>query len=208
MKQYEAVLFDFDGVLVDSEPIHHQCWQEILQPFGIELDWDTYRDNCIGITDRTMLEFLCSRISPPLDIDLLWPEYPRKKLMFRERMLALDPIKPEVVELIHSLRSDFKVAVVTSSGQTEVEPLLAKAHLLGVLSTVVYGNDVTRHKPFPDPYLLAMERLGVATAFAIEDSQAGLASAAAAGLDLIAVKDQAEMVGQVREFLAAAKADS
>ena len=69
MAQYEAVLFDFDGVLVDSEPVHFGCWQEILGPFGIDLDWKTYSEHCIGITDRAMLDFSCSRQNPPADIE-------------------------------------------------------------------------------------------------------------------------------------------
>ena len=65
MALYEAVLFDFDGVLVDSEPVHHGVLAEILGPFGIELDWKTYSEHCIGITDRAMLTFLCSLQESP-----------------------------------------------------------------------------------------------------------------------------------------------
>ena len=79
MAQYEAVLFDFDGVVVDSEPVHYECWREILTPFGIELDWNTYSEHCIGITDRAMLAFLCSRSSRSLNIDVLAAEYPREE---------------------------------------------------------------------------------------------------------------------------------
>ncbi len=55
MSRYEAILFDFDGVLVDSEPVHFVCWQELLQPFGLTLDWQTYCEQGIGVSDRAML---------------------------------------------------------------------------------------------------------------------------------------------------------
>ncbi len=103
MAQYQAVLFDFDGVVVDSEPVHFECWQEILTPFGIDLDWQTYSEHCIGITDRTMLAFLCSRSRLPLDIEVLAAEYPRKKEMFRERMMKIG-IPPAIRQLAQELR--------------------------------------------------------------------------------------------------------
>jgi len=72
-------------VLVDSEPVHYECWLEILAPHGVSLDWVTYRDHCIGISDRAMLAMLCEKASGPVDFDKLWSEYPRKKELFRER---------------------------------------------------------------------------------------------------------------------------
>jgi beta-phosphoglucomutase len=200
MAQYEAVLFDFDGVVVDSEPVHYECWQEILTPFGINLDWKTYSEHCIGITDRAMLAFLCSRSSRPLDIDVLAAEYPRKKDMFRERMGRIG-IPPAIRELAQELRPQYRLGVVTSSNIREVGGLLEAAGLMPYLDTVVHGGEVKNHKPAPDPYLLAIERLGVKTALAVEDSKAGIASARAAGLDVIEVTDAAEVPQLVRDFL-------
>src|SRR3982751_4544358 len=110
MPPYEAVLFDFDGVLVDSEPVHFRCWQEILTPFGIHLDWKTYSEHCIGITDRAMLAFLCACKNPELDIDLLAAEYPRKKEMFRERMAKVG-VAAEVADLVRDLSAEYRVGV-------------------------------------------------------------------------------------------------
>jgi beta-phosphoglucomutase len=200
MSQYEAVLFDFDGVVVDSEPVHYDCWQEILTPFGIDLDWETYSEHCIGITDRAMLAFLCSRSSRPLDVEVLAAEYPRKKDMFRERMGRIG-ISPEIRELAQELRRSYKLGVVTSSNIREVGGLLESAGLMPYLDTVVHGGEVKHHKPAPDPYLLALERLNVKTAVAVEDSRAGIASARAAGLDVVAIANVAEVPALVRAFL-------
>ena len=191
---YQAVIFDFDGVLVDSEPVHHQCWQEILARHGATLDWETYEAHCIGVSDRAMLQMLCDKVTTPLDFDKLWADYPRKKELFRNRMMHADAIAAEVRKLIEDLRPNYKLAVVTSSGRREVEPILTNAGILDKLDTVVYGEDVTNLKPAPDPYLLAVKRLGVSRALAIEDSQAGIASARAAGLDVVELKRQADLV--------------
>src|SRR4051794_30910022 len=134
MSKYEAILFDFDGVLVDSEPVHFDCWQEILGPFGLTLDWKTYCEQGIGVSDRAMLSMLCKQSDPPLDIELLAAEYPRKKLMFRDRMLANPAVSRSVLDLLDNL-SGYKLAVVTSSGRTEVEPILQAAGVLSRFDT-------------------------------------------------------------------------
>jgi HAD superfamily hydrolase (TIGR01509 family) len=107
-------------------------------------------------------------------------------------MMAAPPVSPEVIELLGSL-GDYKVGLVTSSGRVEVEEILNRAGIRHHFHTAVFGGDVKRLKPAPDPYLLAVERLGVTNALVVEDSEAGCASATAAGLDVLRVRNQAEM---------------
>jgi len=197
---YEAILFDFDGVLADSEPVHFECWQEILQTYDLDLDWKTYCEQGIGISDRKLLAFLCERADRPVDVELLIAEFPRKKDMFRARMLERQPFSAEVLALLPELR-DYRLAVVTSSGQTEIEPVLERVGLRNYFHAVVYGGDVQQHKPAPDPYLLAVERLGVQSALAVEDSNAGETSARAAGLDVLRVAVPSEMPALLRRRL-------
>ena len=199
--RYEAILFDFDGVLVDSEPVHFECWREILQDFDIELDWNTYSDHGIGVSDRDLMGLLCQRAGRPHDVDRVIAEFPRKKELFRRHMREAPPFTADVLELLPQLR-DYQLAVVTSSSQAEVEPILLHAGVDGCFRTIVYGNDVKRLKPAPDPYLLAMERLGVGTALAVEDSDAGEASARAAGLDVLRIPTQSKMPELLRQRLA------
>ncbi|HYP07596.1 MAG TPA: HAD family phosphatase [Bryobacteraceae bacterium] len=198
--KYEAVLFDFDGVLVDSEPVHHRCWQEILSPFGIDLDWNKYSEHCIGIADRAMLAFLCSLKSPPVDMDAMAAEYPRKKDIYRERMSAIG-VAPEVQGLVRELRPHYKLAVVSSSNIREISAVLEASGMGDLFDTIVHGRDVERHKPAPDPYLLALERLQVKSALAVEDSKAGIASARAAGLDVVEVPVAADLCRLLRAAL-------
>lgn len=193
---YDSILFDFDGVLADTEPIHWACWAEILAPLRIELSWATYAANCIGVQDRDMLSFLASLARSPLTAGALEPLYAKKQNLFRSRALEADPCSPATVEFVRSL-ARYRLAVVTSSGRSEVEPLLERAGILACWSAMVFGEDVERHKPAPDPYLLAAARLNAQRPLVVEDSAAGVASALAAGFDCVRITSSSEMPAAV-----------
>ena len=112
------------------------------------------------------------------------------------------PFLHETIELVKQLSLDHRLAVVSSSGRTEVEPPLALVGLLPCFQIVVTCEDVQRLKPAPDPYLLAAKRLGARKPLVIEDSDAGVASAQAAGFELIRVSGAATMASELRAFLA------
>lgn len=194
---YEAILFDFDGVLVDSEPVHFAVWREVLEPFGIELHREYYDRNCIGISDRAMIQRLVD-LKPGASFDAIYAEYPRKKRLFRERMLVAPPVEPDTLTLIREVSERYRLAVVTSSGETEVAPILDRIGIANCFHACVYGGDVARLKPAPDPYLRAGELLGVSRALVVEDSEAGQASGAAAGFDVVAIPAAADVARLVR----------
>ena len=201
MKQrYDSILFDFDGVLADTEPIHWACWAETLAPLKIELSWEIYRANCIGVADRNMLVFLASLAANEVDPETLRPQYTTKKALFQQRIQDANPCPAATVDLIRSL-TDYRLAVVTSSGRLEVEPMLERAGIRQHLGAVVFGEDVTRLKPDPEPYLLAAARLKAARPLVVEDSAAGVVSARAAGFDVIQVTVAAEVAPLLLEYL-------
>ena len=197
----EAIFFDFDGVLLDTEPVHWACWAEVLAPAGLILTWDYYRDHCIGIDDRDMLRAMARQADPPRDWDSLWALYPAKKLLFQARM-SVPPFEPALAGMLPGLHRQFKMAVVSSSSCSEIAPLLVAGGIREHFDTIVGGDDVNRHKPAPDPYLLAASRLGVDTALVLEDSAAGIASGRAAGFEVLTVRHPAEVAGLLRERLA------
>lgn len=201
---YDAVLFDFDGVLVDSEPVHHQVWTEVLAPYGIHLPWDVYQARCIGVSDKAMIRELCEISGRPEEFDALWNEYPRKKAIFRERMVANPPMPAATIELLGSLASGRPLALVTSSGRTEVEPVLERTGVHGHFSAFVFGEDVARLKPDPEPYQKAAELLGAKRPLVVEDSEAGVASGRAAGFDVVRIPNAYETSGLVTRRLAGA----
>ena len=187
MPDFDAILFDFDGVLVDSEPMHCACWAEVLAPFGVTLEWDFYRREGIGIDDRDMLRILATQVDPPRDWETLWAEYPAKKQLFRTRMVDRPEFLPEIGQMLKRLHGTYKLAVVSSSSTDEIEPMLEAGGLRHYFDTVVGGNQVKRQKPAPEPYLLGAERLGARTALVIEDSDAGLEAGRAAGFEVLRV---------------------
>ena len=199
ISKYDAILFDFDGVLVDSEPIHYDCWMEVLDPFGIHMDWDTYVRTCVGISDRAMLERLAAMREPALDVGLLLAQYPRKKEMFRDRMLAAQPFEDETLQMIHEL--PIKLAVVSSSGRTEVEPPIVQAGIRQRFEAMVCGLEAGKLKPAPEPYLRAAEMLGCSRPLVVEDSESGVASAVAAGFDVVRIPHPRETAALVRAAL-------
>ncbi len=197
----QAIFFDFDGVLLDTEPVHCACWAEVLAPTGLTLTWDYYRDHCIGIDDRDMLLNLARQARPPRDWDSLWALYPAKKQLFQSRMSA-PSFESAMVAMLPALHRQFKLAVVSSSSVTEIEPLLVAGGIREHFDTVVGGGDVSVQKPSPEPYLLAATRLGVDTALVLEDSAAGIASGRAAGFEVLTVRHPAEVAGLLRYRLA------
>jgi len=117
MPEFDAILFDFDGVLADTEPVHWACWAEVLKPFGIALEWEYYRDHGIGIDDKEMLRTLAGLAHPPLDWRTLFAEYPRKKELFRRRVLAHPPFDPALDAFLDNLHRTYRLAVVTSASK-------------------------------------------------------------------------------------------
>ena len=191
--KHDAILFDFDGVLVDSEPIHYQCWNEILSTFGLFLGWEAWSANCIGVSDRLMLARMSQQLSPPIDVDVLYETYPRKKARFLALMEEKMPFFDGVYALFEALHAHYGLAVVTSSGRSEVEPILEKAGLNRFLKASVFGGDVVRLKPAPDPYLKAAQMLGAKHPLVVEDSEAGEQSGLAAGFAVLRVSSPDEV---------------
>ena len=197
MPEFEAILFDFDGVLLDSEPVHCACWAEVLAPLGVTVDWEYYRQYGVGVDDRGMLRTMAARSDPPRNWEELWAQYPAKKRLFQARMAQSPPFDPSLDGFLSRLHSAYKLAVVSSSATTEIALLLTAGGIRRHFDTLVCGEDVQHHKPAPDPYLLAAQRLGVRTALVVEDSEPGMASGRAAGFEVVAVKGPADLQEQV-----------
>jgi beta-phosphoglucomutase len=194
---FDSILFDFDGVLADTEPVHYQCWLEILAPFGLAPTWDYYQRECIGISDRLMVE----RISSPALFDLIWPQYERKQALFRHKLTVQSPFLSETTNLIAELAPRYKLAVVSSSGRTEVEPPLVAAGIREHFQAMVCGKEAVNLKPAPDPYLLAAKLLGSSNPLVVEDSAAGEAAGRAAGFEVLRVSSAEAVPAELRRFI-------
>lgn len=199
---FEAILFDFDGVIADSESVHFEAWREILAPLGVPLEWDFYCSNCIGVSDRKTVDIFCDGMgfdAPRLD-ELCFS----KRALFRTKAVANPPVTEATKQLLPELKQHYKIAVVTSSGRNEVQPVLEITGLWPLLDTFVCMSDVERLKPHPDPYLEAARRLGVTRALVVEDSDPGEASGRAAGFEVLRISHPELLSDLVRSRLRSA----
>ena len=192
--KYDALLFDFDGVLADTERVHHRAWNQTLEPLGIQLDWQAYQKNFVGVADEVALRERLKIV----DRDGL---VGRKQALFRKGLEESQPFRADTAKLLHDLFNMYQLAVVSSSYKSEVEPPLIRAGLRQYFQILITGEDVHNFKPSPEPYLLAAERLGVTRPLVIEDSDAGVASGRAAGFEVLRVSAVENVGREVRERL-------
>ncbi len=205
--RYDAILFDFDGVLADTEQVHFDCWRELLAPFDIHLRWPFYQKTCVGISDRTMVQKLAAERVPPLPWDEVEPAYNRKVGIFRARLEANPPFHASTIELLSELSGAYKLAVVSSSGRTEVEDPIVRAGLREHFQVFVCGREEVQNlKPAPDPYLHAAKLIGARRPLVVEDSDAGVASGLAAGFDVVRVSSPETVAEEVRRAIGRAVA--
>lgn len=185
-----ALIFDFDGVIVDSEPAHEVALRAALESLGLTLSHDEFLNKCLGKGDRNCLVAVAAGQGRTLS------EPELDALMDRKAAAFLDLVETGRIRayqgtlaLIAAAAERVPVAVCSGSGRRSVEPVLRKFGLLPLLGAVVTADDVARTKPDPEPYLLAATRLAVAPAHctAIEDTPTGVRSARSAGLRVVGV---------------------
>lgn len=192
MRRYDAILFDFDGVLIDSEPLHFACWRELSMPLGIDLDWETYTNRLRGHSGNGLIEKLRHLADPPLPFDEVYAIYPAKNDLFRQRALVTDVMSEAVKQLLGSL-DGHRLAIVSSARESHVHAILDRVAMRDRFDAIVCRDHVTRVKPDPEPYLTAAGRLKVTRALVVEDSEAGAESGRRAGFDVLFVPSYEQM---------------
>jgi beta-phosphoglucomutase len=202
MEQYDAILFDFDGVLIDSEPIHFLCWREVMSRLGVTLDWETYDSRIRGHSATRLVDMLCALRDPPLAHEEVSAYYQFKNDRFRDHVLAApgNLMSSAVRDLLDELRGR-KLAVVSSARQGHVYAILDALGLRDRFHTLVSREDVESLKPSPEPYLTAARLMGVEKPLVVEDSEAGAASGRAAGFNVLFITDYFSMPALVRQEL-------
>ena len=184
-----AIVFDFDGVLADTEPLHLAAFQDAFGRRGWTLDAAAYFDRYLGFEDRDLVRAFAidARLAlAPGDEDAL---IAAKARAYEGRLAQRSVLFPGAPAAIRRLSLHFHLAIASGSVRAEIDAALGSAGLAPAFQVIVGADDVARSKPAPDLYLTAIAQLGVpaSRAVAIEDSRWGLASARAAGLRTIAV---------------------
>jgi beta-phosphoglucomutase len=185
----QAIVFDFDGVLADSEPLHLRVYQELLEPQGIHLDQATYCEKYLGFDDEGVFRQIALDYSLLLgdeEIEMLIAEKARR---FEKLVSRGDVLYPAAAPCVRRLAEAWPLGIASGALRDEIELMLRGAALLDAFTFIVSSGDTEHTKPAPDPYLRAAALHGVAPAacVAIEDSHWGLQSARAAGMRTIAV---------------------
>ncbi|MCM8788913.1 MAG: HAD family phosphatase [Candidatus Omnitrophica bacterium] len=185
----EAVIFDLDGVIFDSEILHKIAWEKVFATHGIFVDQQDYAKG-IGISDRDFLKDLAEQKRVPEDIDNLISEKKRFLLEISDQAKPIDGIG----SFIKELHRNFKLAVASNTDRDFVLKLIENAQMKSFFSVIMGCQDISKSKPDPEIYLKCALVLGIAPiqCAVIEDSPAGIKAAKSAGMKCIALATNLE----------------
>ncbi|KAL6524650.1 hypothetical protein OROHE_016321 [Orobanche hederae] len=184
----EAILFDIDGTLVDSDPIHYYAYRQMFLEIGFNggepITEEYYAKNLSGMHN----EELCHILFPDWDLERARKFLDDKEAMFRR--LAAEQLKPvKGLDKLSKWVEDngLKRAAVTNAPRQNAELMITMSGLGKFFQLLVIGSECDRAKPFPDPYLKALEKLGVSSdhAFVFEDSTSGIKAGVATGMPVV-----------------------
>jgi len=188
-QQSTAVIFDMDGVLLDSEPLHYEAVRLILEEQGVDFPLDDYF-RYLGTTLTSTWDDLCERYPITMPFDQFEARYNTDVLA---EYLAGAPLIRGARELVEQLReAGVPIAVASSSHRVWVDAALTGAGLREYFEQTTAGDEVSMGKPSPEIYLKAAEKLSFepADCIAVEDAPAGVESARAAGMKVVLVRSE------------------
>ena len=180
------ILWDHDGVLVDTEPWYFEATRTTIATLGVTLDLDDYLlDMARG---RSAWNRAAALGATKADIEF---HKARRNRLYQQYLRERDIEIAGVEHILSGLARRFEMAIVTTAKRTDFELIHARRNIVTHMRFVLASGDYARSKPAPDPYLAALERFGVAPVHAIvvEDSERGLRSAVAAGIDCVIVRN-------------------
>ena len=203
-----AVIFDFNGIIVDDEPIHFKLFQKVLGEEGIVLAEDAYYDRYLGFDDRGAFTAGFHENRRQLDDAKLQQLIARKAIYYQDMIREHVSIFPGVKNLVSSLARTLPLAVASGALRQEINAILETAGLLHHFSAIVSAEDVSRGKPEPEIFLKALAALNAqnsngkpiaaADCVVVEDSKEGIRGARRAGMKCLAVTNShpAELLGE------------
>lgn len=184
-----TIVFDFDGVLADTERLHLRAFQQVFAARGWALDEAAYFDQYLGYDDRGLVLAFNDDQTLGLgarDVQALLAE---KARVFAEAVAAGDVVFSGTRACVERMAARFTLGIASGALKDEIVTILEAAKLRQHFAAIVAADDVTACKPAPEPYLTAAQRLGVipAACAAVEDSPPGLAAARTAGMRTIGI---------------------
>jgi beta-phosphoglucomutase len=194
----QAIIFDFDGIIADSEPLHFQAILAVARSLGVTFTYEQYLARYIGFDDRDVFRVICAdhglALSDGRLLELTWT----KGREFERLAAAGVAPFPGVVELIEASASRMPVGLCSGATIQDIRIVLsgiAGGKLLRLFAAIVTADDVERSKPDPACYAMTAKKIGLPpeACLAIEDTAAGIASARGAGLRTLGVGHSHEL---------------
>jgi beta-phosphoglucomutase len=202
----QAIVFDFDGVIADSEPLHLRAFQQTLAEVTIELSAAEYYARYLGYDDLGLIQALAADRGVAMSDREMTALVARKGVTLQEMLHGGHVLFPGAVDFIRAAAAQVPIGIASGAMKHEIEAIIGAAGIRPLFSAIVASGDTPQSKPSPGPYLLAVERLRQASgrqldprrSVAIEDSRWGLESARGAGLRCVGVTNSypaAELAG-------------
>jgi beta-phosphoglucomutase len=194
----KAIIFDFNGIILNDEPLHFRAMQEAVARLGVHVTEQEYWDKYLPLDDWTCLASICSYHSHPLTKEEQGQALSHKLQAYQRLLQGGYPLFPGVSQFIARAASFYPLAVATGARREEVGGTLAATGLERYFTVVVSAEDFTKGKPHPESFLLALQRLNErldgcsrpivpAECLVIEDSVHGIRGALSAGMVCLAV---------------------
>ena len=188
-----AAVFDFDGVIVNSEPLHYRSLRDALRPEGVEITEKDYLQRFLAYDDREAIRLALERQGEGAD-PARRNRIEARKIEIFARMIPEIPVFEGARDLVRALEKEMPLAIASGARHDEVDAILVGVGLRDAFETIVGAEDAERTKPDPAPYLEAARRLAARTpglapaeCVAFEDSMAGIVAALAAGMRVVGV---------------------
>jgi len=192
----KAMIFDCDGVIVDSEPTHFRAFEATLADDQITLTFEDYQERYLAMDDLGCFRAVFADQNRALDMRLLKKLVLEKKARYAALSATTLRLYPDTVDFIHQARKRYRLAIASGAFRAEIKAALALGDLQSCFEVIVSAQDVKRGKPDPEAYLTALDRLNRSgqhlplqphECLVIEDSLHGVQSARAAGMACVAV---------------------
>jgi beta-phosphoglucomutase len=195
LKALQAIIFDFDGVIADSERLHLRSYQDILAPEGVTLSNEQYLDKYLGYDDVGVFKAVGRDYGIPMDEHRVSALIAAKGQRYESLAAAGEMLFPGAADFIRTAAAQVPIAIASGALTHEIEDVLERSGLLPLFPVIVGADQTERSKPHPDPYQTAFDRLRSHSgrdlvawrSVAIEDSRWGLVSARGAELRCVAV---------------------
>ena len=185
----KAIIFDMDGLMIDSERVTFECYQERLKDMNLTMDEEFYK-TLLGKPIKGIYQRF---------YDVYGNDFPIQNVIQDVHQLMAErfetegvPVKKGLVELLHYLKdNNYKTIVATSSNRDRVDKILAQAKITEFFDDSICGDEVTKGKPNPEVFLKSCQKLGVNVdeAIVLEDSEAGIQASYDAGIKVICIPD-------------------